>query len=141
MGTLPTIDDIRENFRFLGDWEDRYGYIIDLGNELPPYPEAFRDEAHKVRGCASQVWLHTRKEGEKLVFDADSDAHIVRGLIVILLSLYSGKTAREILSSDAQSVLNELKLSDHLTSQRANGLAAMVKRIQDEAEIAANTQV
>lgn len=134
MNVLPSIEDIRDNFQFLSDWEDRYGYIIDLGNALPAYPEEFRLEEKKVRGCASQVWLHARRDGDVLHFDADSDAHIVRGLIAILLSLYSGKTAREILSADAQTLLDELKLSDHLTAQRANGLSEMVKRIQNEAQ-------
>jgi cysteine desulfuration protein SufE len=131
---LPTINEIRDNFQFLDDWEDRYKYIIELGNALPPYPEEFRDEAHKVRGCASQVWLHVTKTGDILHFDADSDAHIVRGLIAILLSLYSDKTANEILSSDAKKTLEEFKLHDHLTMQRANGLTAMVERIMDEAK-------
>jgi len=76
---LPSIEEIRDNFQFLDNWEDRYKYIIELGNVLPPYPEPFRDEQHKVRGCASQVWLHVTKAGGKLHFDADSDAHIVRG--------------------------------------------------------------
>lgn len=140
MSPLPSIEEIRDNFHFLEDWEDRYRYIIDLGYQLPPYPEEFRGEAHKVRGCASQVWLHVRKEnspaGTVLHFQADSDAHIVSGLIAILLSLYSGKTARQILSDDAQALLDEMKLGEHLTAQRANGLVAMVKRIKDEAKAA-----
>jgi cysteine desulfuration protein SufE len=135
--TLPSIDEIRDNFQFLDDWEDRYKYIIELGNALPTYPEEFRDEAHKVRGCASQVWLHVTKTGKALHFAADSDAHIVRGLIAILLSLYSGKTAPEILSSDAKKVLKDFNLHDHLTAQRANGLTAMVERITDEARASA----
>jgi cysteine desulfuration protein SufE len=138
--TLPSIDEIRNNFQFLDDWEDRYKYIIELGRSLPPYPEQFRDEAHKVRGCASQVWLHVTKKsspaGTLLHFDADSDAHIVRGLIAILLSLYSDKTTPQILSSDAKKTLEEFKLHDHLTAQRANGLTAMVERITEEARAA-----
>ncbi|MES2907443.1 MAG: SufE family protein [Pseudomonadota bacterium] len=133
MTALPSPQEIRENFQFLENWEDRYAYIIDLGHALPPYPQEFRSDDKKVRGCAAQVWLHTRHENGVLYFDADSDAHIVRGLIAILLSLYSGKTPQQVLSSDAKSFLKELKLADHLTAQRANGLAAMVRRIEDEA--------
>ncbi len=133
---FPPISEIHENFQVLTDWEDRYKYIIELGRTLSPYPEEFRDEQHKVRGCASQVWLHVTKNGERLHFDADSDAHIVRGLIAILLSLYSDKTATEILSADAKKTLEDFKLHDHLSAQRANGLTAMVERIMAEAKAA-----
>lgn len=137
---LPSIDEIRDNFHFLEDWEDRYKYIIELGRALPPYPETYRTDDKKVRGCASQVWLHTVQtpspEGPRLTFFADSDAHIVRGLIAILLSLYSGKTAKEILHQSAEKTLADFKLSDHLTSQRANGLSAVLLRIKAEAEAA-----
>jgi cysteine desulfuration protein SufE len=137
---LPPIAEIRGNFQSLSDWEDRYKYIIELGDALPPYPESLRTADKKVRGCASQVWLHTSPspsaEGITLHFLADSDAHIVRGLIAILLSLYSGKTAKQILSADAKTTLEEFKLQDHLTAQRANGLSAMVERIMNEARAA-----
>ena len=139
--SLPSIDEIRDNFQFLDGWEDRYKYIIELGSALPPYPEEFRVEAKKVRGCASQVWLHVTKTNNRLHFDADSDAHIVRGLIAILLSLYSDKTAAEILSSDAKKTLEEFNLHDHLTMQRANGLTAMNERIMSEARAAVQYKI
>lgn len=131
-----TIDTLYDDFAFLDDWEERYRYIIDLGNSLPPYPEAARDEAHRVRGCVSQVWLHTeRGEGTDpvLTFKGDSDAHIVRGLVAIMLLLFSGRRASEILDIDAEDVMAKLGLDEHLTPQRANGLRSMVQRIKKEA--------
>lgn len=136
-GMSTTLDSIFDDFAFLDDWEERYRYIIELGNALPPYPETARDEAHRVRGCVSQVWLHTQHgEGSDpvLQFKGDSDAHIVRGLVAIMLLVFSGKKASAILEIDAESVLRRLGLDEHLTPQRANGLRAMVKRIQDEAK-------
>jgi len=131
-----TIDTIRQDFAFLDDWEDRYRYVIELGAGLDPYPEAVRDDAHKVPGCASQVWLaveHSDEPDPRIDFKGDSDAHIVRGLVAILLALYSGRRASEILAIDAESVFKELGLDSHLSSQRANGLRSMVKRIRAEA--------
>ncbi|WP_048649475.1 SufE family protein [Nitratireductor soli] len=137
-----TLETIYDDFAFLDDWEERYRYIIDLGNALPPYPEAVRDEAHRVRGCVSQVWLYTQHgDGEDPVLDfkGDSDAHIVRGLVAIMLFLFSGKKASAILEVDAEGVMRKLGLDEHLTPQRANGLRAMVKRIQEEAKAVAAT--
>ena len=134
-----TIDTIREDFSFLDDWEDRYRYIIELGSGLAPYPESVRDDVHKVPGCVSQVWLHTiRDEGSDpvITFLGDSDAHIVRGLVAIVLALFSGRKASEILAVDAEATLRELGLDEHLTPQRANGLRSMVQRIRREAEAA-----
>lgn len=136
-----TIDDITENFSFLDDWDDRYRYVIELGRSLPPFPEEARTEANKVQGCASQVWLTSRIErngenGPVMTFLADSDAHIVRGLIAILLVLYSGKPAREILSTDALAVFDKLGLRENLTPQRSNGLRSMVERIRFHANAA-----
>lgn len=131
-----SIDAIREDFAFLDDWEERYRYIIELGGELPPYPESARDDRHKVRGCVSQVWLLTEMgEGPDpvITFRGDSDAHIVRGLVAIMLALFSGRRASEILSTDAEETMRALGLDEHLTPQRANGLRAMVRRIKDEA--------
>ena len=133
-----TIDDITENFSFLDDWDDRYRYLIEIGRSLPPFPEEARIEANKVQGCASQVWLTTRAEpdgakGPVMTFLADSDAHIVRGLIAILMALYSGKTARDILSIDALALFDRLGLRENLTPQRSNGLRSMVERIRAEA--------
>ena len=137
-----TLETIYDDFAFLDDWEERYRYIIDLGNALPPYPEEARDEAHRVRGCVSQVWLFTQRgEGDDPVLDfrGDSDAHIVRGLVAIMLLVFSGKRASAILELDAEAVMRTLGLDEHLTPQRANGLRAMVKRIRDEAKDMAAT--
>lgn len=135
---MPAIDDIIENFELLDDWDDRYRYLIELGRTLEPLPDALRDEAHKVRGCASQVWLGTtvRPDAQAhpvLTFKGDSDAHIVRGLIAVLFALYSGKRAEEILAIDAPALFDRLALREHLTPQRSNGLRSMVERIRAEA--------
>ena len=136
-----TIDSIIEDFDLIDDWEERYRYVIELGRALPELDEAARTEANRVRGCASQVWLETHVErasaGEPtLSFRADSDAHIVRGLIAILLTLYSGKRASEILATDAGATLKRLGLNEHLTPQRSNGVRAMVERIRRDASAA-----
>jgi cysteine desulfuration protein SufE len=139
-----TIDEITENFELLEDWDDRYRYVIELGRMLEPLPDALRTDANKVQGCASQVWLATasRPDGEGgpiLTFVGDSDAHIVRGLIAILLSLYSGRAARDILSSDAIALFDRLGLRAHLTPQRSNGFRSMVERIKSDARAALAT--
>ncbi len=131
---MATFEQIRDDFAFLDEWDDRYKYIIELGRQLAPYPEEFRDDAHKVRGCASQVWFHAVRENGALVFHGDSDAHIVKGLIALLLALYSGKTPDAILAVDAENALGPFDLKDHLTPQRSNGLASMVARIRAMAE-------
>ncbi len=129
-----TFDEIRDDLSFLEDWEDRYRYVIDLGRRMPPFPEAERTDANKVRGCASQVWLSTRVEPDRrLVFEADSDAHIVKGLVALIVALYSGRTASEIMALDARAVFDELGLAQHLTAQRSNGVASMVARIRADA--------
>ncbi len=132
-----TLDELADDFEALGDWEERYRHVIDLGRELEPMADDERVETNKVRGCASQVWL-VREAGEagRLRFRGDSDAHIVRGLIAILLRLYSGHRPEEILAFDAKSAVARLGLSEALSSQRANGLAAMVERIRRDAETA-----
>ena len=132
------IDDIRENFELLDDWDDRYRYVIELGRMLDPMPEAEHSAANKVQGCASQVWLSKRIDrngpGEPVLkYRGDSDAHIVRGLIAILLTLYSGRTPQQILSTDAIAVFDEFGFREHLTPQRSNGLRAMVERIRADA--------
>ncbi|MGO4451822.1 SufE family protein [Phyllobacterium sp. TAF24] len=134
-----TIDDIIADFDFLDDWEDRYRYVIDLGRELKPYPDTARDAAHKVNGCVSQVWLKsTLSEGTDPVieFVGDSDAHIVRGLVAIMMVLYSGKKASEILAVDPEAILKKLGLNENLTPQRSNGLRSMIGRIRSEAQAA-----
>ena len=139
-----TIDEILDNFAFLDEWDDRYRYIIELGRTLEPLPEEARVESNKVRGCASQVWLITHvapdgAAGPVLTFVGDSDAHIVRGLIAILLAIYSGKNARDILASDALALFDQLGLREHLTPQRSNGVRAMVERIRSDANAALAT--
>jgi cysteine desulfuration protein SufE len=133
-----TIDEIRENFALLEDWDDRYRYVIELGRTLDPMPEAEHSAANKVQGCASQVWLSRQLAGGDdnepvLSYLGDSDAHIVRGLIAILLTLYSGRTPRQILATDAIAVFDELGFREHLTPQRSNGLRSMVERIRNDA--------
>jgi cysteine desulfuration protein SufE len=145
MNTIDTmtIDDITENFALLDEWDDRYRYVIELGRMLAPLPEAARSEANKVQGCASQVWLSTTvgldKNEPVLSFVGDSDAHIVRGLIAILLAVYSGKPARDILSTDAIALFDRIGLREHLTPQRSNGLRSMVERIRSDARAALAT--
>jgi len=134
-----SFDAILSDFELLEDWEDRYRYIIDLGRGLAALPEDARTDANKVRGCASQVWLSTQVEtsgdhGPVLHFKGDSDALIVRGLIAVLLALYDGRPAREIVSIDADAHFRRLGLAEHLTPQRSNGFAAMVRRIRADAE-------
>jgi cysteine desulfuration protein SufE len=133
-------DEILSDFELLDEWEDRYRYVIELGRRLQPLAEEDRTATNKVQGCVSQVWLATlidpRGDSPRLSFVGDSDAHIVRGLIAILFSIYSGKTAEEIVSIDARHRLGQLHLNDHLTPQRSNGLMAMVKRIKSDAETA-----
>lgn len=137
-----SIDDIQSDFALLDDWEDRYRYVIELGRALPPLPDALRTDANKVRGCASQVWLATARETSgaggvpRLTFQGDSDALIVRGLVAILFAVYAGKTAEEILATDAQAIFAALGLKEHLTPQRSNGLASMVERIKADARAA-----
>lgn len=125
-----TLEDLVETFDLLGDWESRIDHVIDLGRGLPPLPEDARIEANKVPGCAAQVWLTSRLEGDRLYFDADSDSAISKGNIALLLSLYSGRTAEEILGFDAKAALDRLGLPAALTRQRANGLNNMVGRIR-----------
>lgn len=128
-----TLDELAGEFDLLGDWEERYRYLIELGRELEPLPDSERTADNKVSGCASQVWLAVEVRDGRLWFRGDSDAHIVRGLVAVMLRLYSGRTPEEILAFDAREAVSRLGLSEALTSQRANGLAAMVRRIQDDA--------
>ena len=132
------LDDLADTFEVLGDWEERYRFLIDLGRELEPLPEADHTEANKVRGCASQVWITTSREADgTLRFHADSDAHIVKGLIAVLLKLYSGRMPQEITAFDAHGAMARLGLPEALSSQRANGLNAMIERIRAEARATA----
>jgi len=126
--------EIAENLSYLDDWEDRYRYIIELGQALPPLAEAEKNAEHKVHGCVPRVWLVSNHDGAPLVYRGESDAMIVRGLVAVLLALYSGRPAREIAETDAIAVFDELGLREHLTTQRSNGLVAMVNRIRGEAQ-------
>ena len=127
-------EEIAADFAFLDDWEDRYRYVIELGRAMPPFEDALRVPATKVDGCASQVWIAPRIEGEgaaaRFDFAGDSDALIVRGLIAILHSLYGGLHPEEVLAVDTAAELGRLGLDQHLSSQRSNGLRAMVGRIR-----------
>jgi cysteine desulfuration protein SufE len=130
----PQFEEVVEDFEFLDDWEDRYRYIIDLGKRLPDMEEDEKTRDSKVEGCVSQVWLvahHDPQRPDRLIFVADSDAHIVRGLVAILLIIYSGKTAEQILEIDARSLLGQLDLEGHLSPSRSNGLFSMVRRIRE----------
>jgi cysteine desulfuration protein SufE len=136
-----TIDEIIDNFALLDEWDDRYRYVIELGRALAPLDERDRNQANKVQGCASQVWLATTTRpngqgGPVLSFAGDSDAHIVRGLIAILFAVYSDKHARDILATDAVELFNRLGLREHLTPQRSNGFRSMVDRIKSDAQAA-----
>jgi cysteine desulfuration protein SufE len=138
-----TIETIRADFALLDEWEDRYRYLIELGRSLPPFPEALRTDANKVRGCVSQVWLSSmvKPDGDApvLEFQGDSDAHIVRGLVAVLFALIQRRTPEEILAADAKALFAELGLAEHLTPQRSNGFFSMVERIRADARAAAAT--
>jgi cysteine desulfuration protein SufE len=134
-----TLDDIIADFDLLDDWEDRYRYIIDLGRQLAPLPDLARTEGNKVQGCVSQVWLQTSVgdgPDPQVRFLGDSDAHIVKGLVAIILALYSGKPASQISATDAEALMKQLGLNEHLSPQRSNGLRAMVGRISRDAGMA-----
>jgi cysteine desulfuration protein SufE len=136
-----TIDEIIDNFSLLEEWDDRYRYVIELGRTLAPLAERDHNDVNKVQGCASQVWLATSVSrdgaaGPVLTFVGDSDAHIVRGLIAILLTLFSGRPARDILATDALALFERLGLREHLTPQRSNGFRSMVERIRGDARAA-----
>ena len=137
--TPSSLPEIIENFSILDDWDDRYRYLIELGRMLEPLPEAAHSDANKVRGCASQVWLETSvrpaagSSAPALFLRGDSDAHIVRGLVALVLAVFSGHAATTIVATDAGKVFEELGLSQHLTPQRSNGVKAMVERIKAEA--------
>jgi cysteine desulfuration protein SufE len=138
--TATKLDEIIESFNYLDEWEDRYRYLIELGRGLEPMDDAAHNDRNKVRECARKVWLETRVPTEPsgspvLHLKGDSDAHIVRGLVALLLALFSGKTASRILSFFAQGLFESLCLSAHLTPQRSNGVRSMVERINNDARV------
>ena len=130
---LASLSEITESFAFFDDWEDRYRFIIDLGKSLPELPECARTEENLVRGCQSQVWLKVEIDPEtrKLHLLMDSDAHIVRGLIAIVLAAYKDLTPEEILEFDIEGLFDELELLKHLSPTRGNGLRALIGRIRE----------
>ena len=134
---LPPIETIVENFAFIEDWEERYRYVIELGRALPPGSEDLQTESNKVHGCASQVWLDLKvdRSGPEphLAVRGDSDAHIVRGLVALMVALFDGKTPAEAARTDAFALYTELGLAEHLTPQRSNGVRAMADRIHKDA--------
>ncbi len=138
MSTEQNFNDIAQNLSFLEDWEDRYRYLIELGEALEPIRPEERNNKNKVNGCVSRVWLVSdikKDHGNAILFyRGDSDAMIVKGLVAILIALYSGQSAQTITQTDAIKIFDDLGLREHLTSQRANGLVAMVKRIRSEAK-------
>jgi len=131
-----SMDELVENFELLGDWESRFAYLIDLGKGLPSLDGVDQCEENRVHGCQAQVWLKFEPAEDGCInIAADSDAFIVRGLIVVLLAIYSGKTAEEILTVDGQVQLDRLQLASHLSPTRKNGLYAMVQRVRELAEL------
>ncbi|KXG88066.1 SufE family protein [Agrobacterium bohemicum] len=137
---MASLDKIMDDFAFLDDWEDRYRYVIELGKELPDLAAEKKIAENKVQGCASQVWVVSHSDNDSdpvLTFEGDSDAHIVRGLVAIVLAVYSGKKASDIAALDAIDVFSKIGLVEHLSSQRANGLRSMVNRIRAEAQVLA----
>ncbi|WP_282609489.1 SufE family protein [Pelagibius sp. Alg239-R121] len=147
MGSEPmqviSVDELVENFEFLDDWEDRYRYIIDLGRKLPEFDEADKNEQNRIQGCTSQAWLIAEVSADPkpvLSFRADSDAHIVRGLLSVLLSIYSGQTAEDILAVDIKDVLRRLDFEAQISPNRANGFYSAVERIRNLARLNAGAR-
>lgn len=131
-----TLDELSETFELLDDWEERYAFIIDLGRKLEPMPDSDKTEANKVPGCMSQVWMTARQTDDgsaRMHFQADSDAHIVKGLIAILLIFFDDRTPEEILTADAQAEMKRLGLDQHISPNRRNGFLSMIERIRGEA--------
>lgn len=133
-GRSITVEDIKENFAFFDDWEDRYRFIIDLGRQLPVMDDALKTPEHQVHGCQSQVWIVSHLGDGRMEFELDSDAHIVRGLIAIVLSAVNAKRPEEVLALDLEGLFDTLDLRSHLSPARGNGLTAMVERIKRQAE-------
>ena len=140
MNVDDRIEALADTFEMLGDWEERYRYLIELGRKLPPLPEDEHNETNKVRGCMSQVWLQSQLDAgppTRLRFLGDSDAHIVKGLIALLFAVVSDRTPREILDIDVGAVFTRLGLENHITMNRRNGFYSMVERIKQLAAAAA----
>lgn len=139
---MPTADEIADAFAYIDDWEERYRYVIELGRELDPFPDALKTDSTKVEGCVSQVWLATGETEGRLAVAGDSDAMIVKGLVAILVAFYQARPVEEVSRLDVEAFLKSLGLEEHLTPQRSNGLHAMVRRIRaDGARLAAGAPV
>lgn len=136
LGNKTDVAEIKDNFEFLDDWEERYGYVIDLGKQVPTMPEEYRTEDNYVHGCQSQVWFihHYDAAANKLYILVDSDAMIVRGLAAVVMTAFNGKPPKDIAGFDMEGLFQELDLLKHLSPTRGNGLRAMVKKIQLTAE-------
>ena len=132
-GTDISSDDVLDNLSFFDDWEERYKYIIDLGKQLPTMPTSKQTEEYLLRGCQSQVWIDSELQDGQLVLEADSDAHIVRGLLAVVLAAYNHKAPKDILAFDIEDYFTKIDLLKHLSPTRGNGIRSMVKRIQDTA--------
>jgi len=126
---ISSFDDVEAEFEAFDEWDDRYRLLIQLGRDLPPMPDALKTDATRVRGCASQVWLHALRDGDKLHFQADSDAAIVKGLVALVLMLADGRAAADVDVEEIRARMDGLGLSRHLSSNRTQGLASMVARI------------
>lgn len=137
MVNMMTLDEILDNFEFLEDWEDKYRYVIELGRTMPEFPDDKRIADYKIEGCVSQVWLikdiDTSSDEPVLTYSGDSDAHIVRGLVALVLTAFSGRKASDIIKFDTDGMFSQIGLREHLTPQRSNGLSAMVNRIKRDA--------
>jgi len=127
------LQDLIDDFAFLGDWEERYMHVIDMGKSMPPLMANEKTDIHKVKGCVSQVWLVSDVQDGKLIFRGDSDAHIVKGLVAVVLRIFSNRSPAQIMEINAAQILKALELDEHLSPQRSNGLKAMIERIQSQA--------
>ena len=139
MSTLNlSLEEVIENFEFLDDWEDRYRYLIDLGKGLPSLDDQYKTEEYRVRGCTSQVWLISsvdeQDQGKVMQYQADSDAHIVRGLVALVLIAFSQKTPEAVLDVDIEGIFKQLGLEKHLSFNRRNGFFSMVERVKSLAK-------
>jgi len=139
-GSTIRAEDIKETLAFFDTWEDRYQYIIDLGKELPPMDDELKTDERLVRGCQSQVWLNTLQKDDRLFFEVDSDAFIVKGLLGIILAAYNGKTTQDILGFDIEGYFETLDLIRHLSATRGNGLRALVQSIQSAARQSSHSE-
>lgn len=141
MSYPPHIQDMVDDFAFMDDWEDRYSHLIDLGKDLAPLNPDERNDVTRVKGCVSQVWLIQDEDDSgngRLIYRGDSDAHIVKGLVAIVIQIYSNQHPKDILETDIENIMTVLGLQEHLSPQRSNGLKAMIGRIKQDANALLN---